>query len=632
MFVIKALPLALMSVCASVALAAQTGESTDRMIIKYRVAPEEIAGRAGAAQAEVSASARFGVQMRKVRDMHSGARVVKLTRNLRVEEARALAQQIANDDPNVEYAEPDLINYPLATTNDPSNSRLWGFANSAAGGNVFGAWDLATGDGVTVAVIDTGYRPHKDLLANLLPGADLITATDMSVDGDARDADAQDPGDFGTCQTSQGPRYSDSSWHGTHVAGTIAAVGNNNEGVAGVAYNAKIVPVRVLGRCGGYTSDIADGMIWAAGGSVPGLANNANPARVLNLSLGGTATGCGQTYQNAINFARSKGAVVVVAAGNDNVDAANARPANCEGVITVASSDSAGRKSSFSNYGSLVEITAPGSSIYSTVDLGQTTPTGDGYANMSGTSMATPYIAGTVALMLSANRNLTPDQVSDILKQTAKPLPAACTQGCGAGLVDVQAAVAKAAGVTTSPTPVPTPGPTPVPTPKPTPVPTPNPTPTPVPGSCYAAWAEGNTYTAGSMVTYNGRNYRARVTHTAYKGSNWNPAASLTLWQDAGVCGGTAPTPQPTPAPTPIPTPGPQPTPAPTPQPTPVPTPAPTPVTGNCAAAWGADQIYLAGDKVSVNGVNYVAKWWTRGDDPAKSGQWGVWRSEASCN
>ncbi|HSC79218.1 MAG TPA: S8 family serine peptidase, partial [Chitinolyticbacter sp.] len=349
-------------------------DSTDRLIIKYRNQPllrsQAVADLS--ASTESIGAARLGVSMRKLRDMHNGARVVKLDRRVRVERLRELARELAAADPSIEYVEADTLNYADATTNDPQLGSLWGFKDTAAGSNVQGAWDITTGQGVVVAVIDTGYRPHRDLVANILPGADLIAEATRANDGDGRDLDASDPGDFGTCDGTQ----RNSGWHGTHVAGTIAAVGNNGEGVAGAAYGARIVPVRVLGVCGGYTSDIADGMIWAAGGDVPGLTRSANPARVLNLSLGGTGS-CGTTYQNAINYARAQGAVVVVSAGNDNVDASTKRPASCNGVITVAATTSSGARASYSNFGSMVEIAAPGSSVLSTVNTGTTNPAAD---------------------------------------------------------------------------------------------------------------------------------------------------------------------------------------------------------------------------------------------------------------
>jgi len=199
----------------------------------------------------------------------------------------------------------------------------------------------------------------------------------------------------------------------------------------------------VLGKCGGYTSDIADGIIWASGGTVAGVPANPNKARVLNLSLGGGGS-CAATTQSAINGARSRGAVVVVAAGNSAMDASNFSPANCAGVITVAATSRAGGRASYSNFGSIVDIAAPGgdtgAGILSTLNAGTRTPAGDGYASYSGTSMATPHVAGVVALMLSKNPALTPDQVEVKLKASARAFPAACA-GCGAGIVDATAAV-----------------------------------------------------------------------------------------------------------------------------------------------------------------------------------------------
>jgi serine protease len=308
-------------------------------------------------------------------------------------------------------------------------------------------------------VIDTGYRPHADLSGQILPGYDFITSSTIANDGNGRDSDASDPGDWtpaGSCGSGVPAQDEGSSWHGTHVAGTIAAKTNNGVGVAGVAYGARIVPARVLGRCGGYTSDIADAIIWASGGTVTGVPANANRARVLNLSLGGTGS-CDTTTQNAINSARSRGSVVVVAAGNSNTNASTSSPANCQGVIAVAATNRAGGKASYSNYGTNVTVAAPGGDttggILSTLNAGTSTPAGDTYAYYMGTSMATPHVAGVVALMLAKNPNLTPDDVAARLKSTARAFPAACS-GCGAGIVDASAAVTAAIGtvVPTTPT------------------------------------------------------------------------------------------------------------------------------------------------------------------------------------
>src|SRR5690606_27955137 len=233
---------------------------------------------------------------------------------------------------------------------------------------------------------------------------------------------------------------------------------NNGVGVAGTAFNAKIQHVRVLGRGGGYTSDIADGIIWASGGSVPGVPANPNPAEVINLSLGGQGS-CGSTTQNAINGAVSRGTTVVVAAGNSNMNVSNFTPANCNNVIAVAATDQNGSRASFSNYGAGIDVSAPGVGIMSTLNSGSTSPGSESYASYNGTSMAAPHVAGVVALMQSvAASPLTPAQVESILKSTARPLPGSCSGGCGAGIVDAHAAVTAAAGGGGGPDPDPDPG------------------------------------------------------------------------------------------------------------------------------------------------------------------------------
>ena len=235
------------------------------------------------------------------------------------------------------------------------------------------------------------------------------------------------------------------------MAGTIAARTNNSLGVAGVAFNARIVPARVLGKCGGYTSDIADAIIWTSGGAVAGVPANANPAKVLSISLGGSGA-CGATTQNAINSARSRGASVIVAAGNSNANASNFSPANCTGVVTVAAVGRNGGKASYSNFGATVEVAAPGgsggaNSVLSTLNSGSMGPGADSYALYNGTSMATPHVSGVVALMLSVKPTLTPDQVTSILQSTARAFPATCSQ-CGSGIVNANAAVDAAIGGT----------------------------------------------------------------------------------------------------------------------------------------------------------------------------------------
>jgi serine protease len=384
--------------------------------------------------------------------------VMRANKKLSADEAQQYMQEVMASG-NVEYIEIDQMLKPFATPNDPRYDDQWHYYEQAGGLNLPTAWDTATGSGVTVAVLDTGYRPHIDLNANILPGYDMISDTFVANDGGARDSDARDPGDAvsaGECGNNNSAQGS--SWHGTHVAGTVAAVTNNGEGVAGVAYDAKVVPVRVLGKCGGLTSDIADGIIWASGGSVSGVPANANPADVINMSLGGSGS-CSSTTQNAINQARNNGTVIVIAAGNDNDNANNYNPGNCNGVVNVASVGRNGGRAYYSNYGTSIDVAAPGGAqsfandsegILSTHNSGSSSPSSDSYHYSQGTSMAAPHVAGVAALIKQAKPTATPDEIESILKSSTRSFPATCNN-CGTGIVDAAAAVAAASGGTTPP-------------------------------------------------------------------------------------------------------------------------------------------------------------------------------------
>jgi serine protease len=439
---------------------------TDRIIVKYKDDAAPVAVKAGKVSATAAAlstaplsSARkavldragqqFGFRMKESHRIATGARVIQLDRKVALADAAKVAAEVAARDPDVEYAEPDRIMKLLLTPNDSMYSQQWDYFEATGGMNLPAAWDKSTGTGIRVAVIDTGYRPHADLSGQILAGYDFISDATIANDGGGRDSDASDPGDWtaaGECGA--GEPASNSSWHGTHVAGTIAALTNNGSGVAGVAFGAKVVPVRVLGKCGGYTSDIADGIIWASGGTVSGVPNIAARAQVINMSLGGGGA-CDTTTQNAINGARSRGTVVVVAAGNESQNASNSSPANCAGVITVAATNRSGGRASYSNYGTIVDVAAPGgdsgAAILSTLNAGTKGPGADSYAGYMGTSMATPHVAGVVALMLAKNAALTPDEVEARLKSSVRAFPASCS-GCGAGIVNASAAVDAATG------------------------------------------------------------------------------------------------------------------------------------------------------------------------------------------
>ncbi len=423
-----------------------------RFVIKFK------AGAPGAATARAKAygqAARSaGISVKELRATATGGTVVQATETLTPgESAGVLASLRAQT--NVESAEADTFVRPSATPNDPLYPKQWDLFEATAGMRVPAAWDMTTGLGTVVAVIDTGITPHSDL-SQVLPGYDFISDSAISNDGDARDGDATDAGDY--CEGAP------SSWHGTHVAGTIAAAANNGLGIAGVAYSSSILPVRALGACGGYLSDIADGVVWAAGGAVSGVpASNYRP-KVINLSLSGSGQ-CTAYFQSALDFAAAQGVAVVAAAGNEALPASDSTPANCNNVITVGATGREGSLAQYSNYGPEVDVSAPGgdgstggaNTILSTWNDGATVPGAGTYSYMQGTSMAAPHVAGAAALIMTANPDLAPARVEEILKSTARPLPGTCgTGGCGAGLVDAGAAVQAANPDWQQPAPAPT--------------------------------------------------------------------------------------------------------------------------------------------------------------------------------
>lgn len=444
-----------------------TAPPTDQIIIQFAdpVAEARMVGMSEGQELPVLSQAA-GVTVTYVRPMSGDAHVLKLPTAVSPKEAAVMAAEMAKLD-GVAYAEPDLIKTvdgraqrllytPELTPNDTRFNEQWHYMytpGTSEGLNLVNAWNLYTGSNSTVvAVIDTGILNHTDLAGKIVGGYDFIHDAFVGNDGNGRDNNPADPGDWilaNECGFAHGAQPS--SWHGTHVAGTIAAATNNNLGVAGVNWNARILPVRVLGKCGGYTSDIVDGMRWAAGLSVTGVPANANPAKVLNLSLGGQGS-CSTTEQNAVNAIVNAGKIVVVAAGNSNANAANFTPANCNNVITVAANDRSGDRAFYSNYGSVVEVTAPGgettvqsNGVLSTLDSGTTTPAhSNTYAFYQGTSMATPHVAGLASLIVGLRPSYTPTQVRTLLENTARPFPggSSCnTSICGKGIVDAYQAL-----------------------------------------------------------------------------------------------------------------------------------------------------------------------------------------------
>ena len=371
--------------------------------------------------------------------------------------------------------------------------------------NAEAAWSRSTGQGVVVAVLDTGVRfDHPDLGGGrLLPGYDMVKDAAAGNDGDGgRDPDASDPGDAITeaeANTVGGPFYGgpprncaeydpltrryrgiDSSWHGTEVAGLLAAATNNGFGIAGVAHGAQVLPVRVLGKCGGYDSDIQAGIYWAAGIDQPGLPVNSTPARVINLSLGG-AGACSRAYQDAIDEVTARGVVVVAAAGNSASEAVGT-PANCQRVIAVTGLRHAGTKVGFSALGSEIAIAAPGGNcvnilagqpclypLLTTTNFGSNQPGPSGYTDSFrisvGTSFTAPLVSGAAAMILSMRPDWRQGDVLRVLQASARAFPEPapgsgvvrcpapspddechCTTSlCGAGMLDIDAALAMTA-------------------------------------------------------------------------------------------------------------------------------------------------------------------------------------------
>lgn len=398
-------------------------DPADGFIVGYRdVRASQIDPASKQRTLDIAAIAEFGAaaapRLQRARTLGTGGELIAIDGRIGRADAERLMRKIALD-PNVEYVEPNIR---LRADFTPNDTYFYLQTNlSSAGENTYAtqAWDTGyRGQGKIIAVIDTGRTNHPDLNANFVAGGyDFVSNTFMANDGGGRDADPSDPGDWeiaGQCYVGSPARSS--SWHGTHVAGIAAAVANNASGVAGMAHLARILPVRALGRCGGTLADIADAVTWASGGTVVGVPGvGANRANVINMSLGGAGV-CGATMQNAINGAVGRGVPVVVAAGNSNADASGFTPASCANTIVVATHRHTGsfygEKEPFSNYGSVVDLSAPGYNIASTWNAGATVPGAATYAYMSGTSMSAPHVAGVVAMMMS--------------KPTADCLPAAC--------------------------------------------------------------------------------------------------------------------------------------------------------------------------------------------------------------
>jgi serine protease len=421
---------------------------------------------------------KAGVSLQSLQALQASGAVLQRVRGLSLErtalfQAPLDAQGVLNAvaelsaRPEIEYAQPNYMLYPARTPNDPLYPQQWHYPAI----NLPQAWDTERGqtNPVTVAVVDTGQLlQHPDFDPDrILPGFDMISDPNNARDGNGRDNNPEDSGDLS--------EPTQSSYHGTHVAGTILARSDNNLGVAGVSWGARLLPVRVLGVQGGTLVDITDGMLWAAALPVEGAPANPNKAAIINMSLGG-ARPCSQTplYQDVINRINAAGVIIVAAAGNNAQNAANFTPASCSGVITVGATGPSGGRAPYSNFGTRIDVMAPGGNV--SVNLNGIQSGGGvlsplksdpnnqfNYVFYHGTSMAAPHVAGLIALMKSARPSLTRAEALDILRRTARPLTQTQCQGetdarrptpppgitaadCGAGLVDAHAALQALAG------------------------------------------------------------------------------------------------------------------------------------------------------------------------------------------
>ncbi len=489
-------------------------EDSSRVIVRYRADATMLrahalsAGNSGAhartlEDRAAALAARHGLPIRAAGAVSEQVQVV----TAEGVSARALAARLMRD-ADVESAVPDRRARATLVPNDtlfnsggaqgPAVGQ-WYLRTPTAGGapssiDAVSAWSTTTGSAsVIVAVLDTGITDHPDLAGKVLPGYDMVDSATVGNDGSRRDADPHDPGDWVTSadlanSVFNGCSVSPSSWHGTLTAGIIGAATNNSSGMAGAGWDVRILPVRVLGKCFGYTSDIAAGIRWAAGLSVPGVPANLNKANVINLSLGSDGA-CSSEEQSAVDAALAAGVVVVAAAGNTTGRAANS-PSNCRGVIGVAAIRHVGSKVGFSDVGPELSIAAPGGNcvnigpgepclypILTTVNKGTQGPAGFGYTDSFdisvGTSFSSPLVAATAALMLSAQPALTPVGVRAALQASARTFPQSglvdenglplaqcqapgnfdqlqcyCTRTtCGAGMLDAGAAVRAVLGI-----------------------------------------------------------------------------------------------------------------------------------------------------------------------------------------
>lgn len=483
----------------------RAASTSDQIIVKWRKGSMALMADP-AAQRASKLSGAAGVSIQHKRSSSADTEVFKLSRAMNPTEMAAVLDSL-NADPAVAFAVADQRRWAQLLPTDPLVNQQWYFLSvEAAATRAEIAWDTTTGSPATVvAVLDTGVRfEHPDLGrvesgGKLLAGYDFVADTLAANDGDGRDADATDPGDWvsATDRTQSPAAFGDcdlgnSSWHGTRVSSLIGALTNESQGLAGSDWNTQLLPVRVLGKCGGRDSDIIDAMRWSAGLSVAGVPTNTTPAKIINLSLGGGGA-CSAAYQAAVDEIIANGSLIVASVGNEGTVVS--APANCAGVLGVTGLRHIGSKVGFSNLGPGADIGAPGGNCVNTGagqpclfsilvanNTGTTTPALSAYTDQInfnvGTSFAAPLVAGAAALVHAANPSLVPSQISAVLQGSAMPFPttsstttAICrtptannlqdeecictTSTCGAGMLNTAAAVSavsKPFGVVQAPT------------------------------------------------------------------------------------------------------------------------------------------------------------------------------------
>ncbi len=472
----------------------QAPDATDQIVVRWRDGSKATLSTSPAQRAsKLSTTSGLGIQHK--RRSTPNTEVYKLDHAVSGAELQGVLDKL-NADPDVAFAVADKRRQIQKVPSDELALDQWYFLSAEpAATRTDQAWDVTTGDANTVvAVLDTGVRPdHPDLTSKLvrngngeLVGYDFLSDARTANDGDGRDADPSDPGDWvdSTDRASaffSGCSASGSSWHGTRVASLIGARSDDGYGVAGAGWATRILPVRVLGKCGGPDSDIIDGMRWAAGLEVEGVPPNPTPAKIINLSLGGNDS-CNALWQSAIDEITARGTLVVASVGNEGIPPGT--PANCNNVLGVGAVRHAGSKIGFSNLGPGTDISAPGGNCvneppYTTaapcvyaiqvaIDMGSTVPVGPTHTDKVnrpnvGTSFSAPLVAGAAALMNAVNPQLKPDQLATLLQESATPFPTSspttnricrvpttfvqgeeciCTTvTCGAGMLNTKAAV-----------------------------------------------------------------------------------------------------------------------------------------------------------------------------------------------